>query len=95
MAKVTIKLFGVLRIDTRIAVEQLEIEKVSEIFDVLNKRAEEVFANNKAENPATERPALLSFKDAVVFINGERCPKKGKKLNDNDEVWLLSPASGG
>jgi molybdopterin converting factor small subunit len=95
MAKVTVKLFGVLRIDSRLVVEQLEIERVSDIFDTLNKRAAEAFEKTRDENPAAEKPAALSFRDAVVFINGERCPKKGKKLNDNDEVWLLSPASGG
>ena len=30
-----------------------------------------------------------------VYINGEPCAKKGRRLNDGDELWLLSPASGG
>ena len=33
--------------------------------------------------------------DALVYINGERCRSNRTKLRDNDEVWLLSPASGG
>lgn len=95
MAKVTVKLFGVLRIDTQLAGEQIDIERVSDIFGVLNKRIDEIYAENKAAKPSLERPSPLAFKDAVVFINGERCSRKGKRLADNDEVWLLSPASGG
>ena len=37
----------------------------------------------------------LSFKDATVFIDGERCRKKKQKLSDGNEIWILSPASGG
>lgn len=95
MAKVTVKLFGVLRTDTRLAKEELDIAKLSDIFDVLNKKVDEVYAANKANDPSLEKPDKLSFKDAIVYINGERCAKKGMKLNDNDEVWLMSPASGG
>ena len=95
MAKVTVKLFGVLRTDTRLAKEELDIEKLSDIFDVLNRKVDEVYAANKANDPSLEKPDKLSFKDAIVYINGERCAKKSRKLNDSDEVWLLSPASGG
>lgn len=95
MAKVTVKLFGVLRIDTRLTQETIEINRVADIFESLNVRVDEVYAENKAKSPALDPPKKLSFKDAVIFVNGERCTKKQKKLNDNDEVWLLSPASGG
>ena len=95
MAKVTVKLFGVLRIDTHLACEVIDIDKIADIFGTLNKRVDEVYAENLKVNSALERPSPLSFKDAVVFVNGERCSKKGKKLYENDEVWLLSPASGG
>lgn len=88
MAKVNVKLFGVLRIDSKIAEEDLNIEKVSDIFDELNKKIV-----NSGENKATIE--TLKFKDAIVFINGERCSKKSKKLSDGDKIWLLSPASGG
>ena len=37
----------------------------------------------------------LSFGDVAIFINGERCKKKGHKLADGDEVWLMSPSGGG
>ena len=49
----------------------------------------------KPKNPALEYHDKLQFKDAVVYVNGERCLRKGKKLSDGDEVWLLSPAAGG
>ena len=42
-----------------------------------------------------ENKSSISFSDATVFVNGEHCKKKKQKLNDGDEVWLLSPASGG
>lgn len=95
MSRVKVKLFGVLRMDTHLAEETIDIAKVSDIFDSLNKRVDEVYAENKKADPALERPAKLSFKDAIVYINGERCSNKRHVLNTGDEIWLLSPASGG
>lgn len=83
MAKVNVKLFGVYRIDTHIAHTEIEAEKLSDVLDGLNKMA------------TGENKSSISFSDATVFINGEHCKKKKQKLNDGDEVWLLSPASGG
>lgn len=82
MAKVHLKLFGVYRMDTHLAQTTLSAEKLPELFKKLN----ELTAENKSS---------LDFKDATVFINGELCKNKRKKLNDGDEIWLLSPASGG
>ena len=31
----------------------------------------------------------------IVYVDGERCMRKGKKLPETGEVWLLSPAAGG
>lgn len=95
MAEVTVKLFGVLRMDTKLKAETINIEKVEDIFDSLNSIVDRQFEENKKSNPGLVHPDRLSFKDAVVFINGERCAKKSKRLSDKDEVWLLSPASGG
>ncbi|MCQ2463846.1 MAG: MoaD/ThiS family protein [Clostridia bacterium] len=95
MSKVNVKLFGVLRMDTHLAEETIDIAKVSDIFDSLNKRVDAVYAENKKANPELEHPAKLSVKDAIVYINGERCSSKRRALNTGDEVWLLSPASGG
>ena len=83
MAKVNVKLFGVYRIDTHISHTEIDAEKLSDVLDELNKMA------------TGEHKSSISFSDATVFVNGEHCKKKKQKLNDGDEVWLLSPASGG
>ncbi len=83
MAKVEVKLFGVYRVDTHIAHTQITADKLSDLLNELNKIA------------TGEHKSSLSFSDATVYINGEHCKKKRQKLNDGDEVWLLSPASGG
>lgn len=95
MAKVTVKLFGVLRMDTHLASETLDIEKVADLFDSLNQTVDSVYRKNLESDPTLQKPEPLAFKHVVLFINGERCAKKGHKLNDGDEIWLLSPASGG
>lgn len=95
MANVTVKLFGVLRMDTHLAREEVCIEKVEDLFVSLNARVDEVYAENLKSDPALVHPEPLSFKHVVLFINGERCKNKKQKLTDGDELWLLSPASGG
>ena len=95
MADVTIKLFGVLRVDTHLACEQVNAEKLGDIFALLNERVDKIYAENVKNDPSLEHPDPLSFKDAIVYINGERCSKKNRKLNGGEEIWLLSPASGG
>ncbi|MBQ3432098.1 MAG: MoaD/ThiS family protein [Clostridia bacterium] len=91
MAKVTVKLFGVYRMDTHLKSAEIEADVLSaalqQLHDIIDQKA-------KAEGTA-EEVKNLSFKDATVFINGERCRKKKQKLKDNDDVWILSPASGG
>ncbi len=83
MAKAKVKLFGVYRVDTHISDIEIEAEKLSDLLDELSRIA------------VGEHKSSISFSDASVFINGEHCKKKKQKLNDGDEVWLLSPASGG
>ena len=83
MAKVTVKLFGVYRVDTHISDIEIDAEKLSDLLEALNQIA------------VGEHKSSIAFSDASVFINGEHCKKKKQKLNDGDEVWLLSPASGG
>ena len=84
MAKVKVKLFGVYRVDTRIAETEIEAEKLRDVFNALHEKI-----------GGAQMDSGLQFKDAVVYINGEPCAKKSKKLNEGDELWLLSPASGG
>lgn len=95
MANVTVKLFGVLRVDTQLPASEITANTVEDIFGILNKKVDEIFTEKAKENPRLVHPDLLSFKDALVFINGDRCSKKKTALNDGDEIWLLSPASGG
>lgn len=95
MAAVKVKLFGVFRMDTHIPEMEMQIEKVGDIFPILNEKSVARYEENKKADPALAPPPVFAFKDAIVYINGERCAKKGKKLTDADEVWLLSPASGG
>ena len=95
MADVKIKLFGVLRADTHLACEQINADRLGDIFVLLNKKVDEVYARNVKTDPSLKHPDPLSFRDAIVYINGERCSKKNRRLNDGEEIWLLSPASGG
>jgi len=81
MAKIEVKCFGVLRIDSKIAKTSLVAADIAEVFPKISE--------------LIEGDMTVEFGQALVYINGERCTSKGKKLNDGDEVWLLSPASGG
>ncbi len=81
MAKATVKCFGVLRLDSKIGKAEIEAEKIIDVFDKINE--------------LIETGMSISYDDALVYLNGERCKTKNKKLNDGDEVWLISPASGG
>ncbi len=95
MAEVTVKLFGVFRTDTRIAETKINADKVIDIFPVLNKKVEEGFAEKKKSDSSLEKPEPIKFKDALVYINGEKCSKKGRALETGMEIWIMSPASGG
>ena len=100
MADITVKLFGVLRLDSKISGTSLKAQTVAQVFDALNVSINEAYAAKQSQalasgDPAPEKPKPVMPDDAVVFVNGERCRKRKYKLNDGDEVWLLSPASGG
>ena len=84
MAQVKVKLFGVFRMDTHTAEVELGAEKLKDVFDALHEKL-----------GGAQLESGLQFKDAVVYVNGESCRKKSQKLSDGDEIWLLSPASGG
>ena len=95
MAEVTVKLFGVFRTDTHISSTVIDAEKVIDLFPVLNKKVEESFAEKKKQNPDLEKPEPIKYKDAVVYVDGEKCSKKGRALKSGEEIWIMSPASGG
>lgn len=108
---VKVKIFGVIRSTTGFGYLEVDAKSVKDIFDEISKKMEvgykedlqklEEQKNNpevkyvKPRNPALNPHEKLEFKDAVVYVNGERCMRKGKKLKAGDEVWLLSPAAGG
>jgi len=81
MAHINVKCFGVIRMDSKIASAAVSATRVADIYDRINDLIEADFK--------------IGPGDALVYINGERCRSNKTKLNDNDEVWLLSPASGG
>lgn len=95
MAEVTVKLFGVYRTDTHISATVIDANKVIDIFPVLNQKVDERFLEKKKENPSLEKPEPIKYKDAVVYIDGEKCTKKSRVLKSGEEVWIMSPASGG
>ena len=84
MAKVTVKLFGVFRVDTHTPQVEIEAETLKDVFFALNEKLGHI-----------QMDSGLQFKDAVAYINGESCKNKSRTLSDGDEIWLLSPASGG
>lgn len=108
---VKVKIFGVIRSTTGFSLLEVEAKNVNAIFEEISKKMEigyredieklEQMKNDpnvkyiKPRNPALNPHEKLKFGDAIVYVNGERCLRKGKKLSDGDEVWLLSPAAGG
>lgn len=81
MAKIFVKCFGILRIDSKIDKSSVEAGNIAEVFLKINE--------------LIEGDMTVDFGQALVYLNGERCTSKRQKLKDGDEVWLLSPASGG
>lgn len=108
---VKVKVFGVIRTTTGFSYLEVNAKAVNDIFEIISERMALGYEEDKEElermkndpnvkyikpkNPALEYHQRLQFKDAVVYVNGERCLRKGRKLSDGDEVWLLSPAAGG
>ncbi len=79
---VKVKMFGVIRLGSGVKELECEASKVSDAFDALNIKSA----------PSADK---FTFDDAIVFVNGKRISKKKFPLKDGDEVWLMSPASGG
>lgn len=104
---IKVKIFGVLRSTTGLSEHNTSAKTVNGIFEEisaimeeryyedLKKQAEDTAEYKKERNAALEPHKGLKFKDAIVYVDGERCMRKGKKLPENGEVWLLSPAAGG
>ena len=108
---VKVKIFGVIRSTTGFGYLEVDTDNMQGIFDAISekmekgyyedlKKQEEIKNDPKLKHRPERNAALqphkrLKFGDAVVYVNGDRCMRKKKKLSDGDEVWLLSPAAGG
>ena len=97
---VKVKTFGVIRSTTGLGCLEIDTANVQGIFDEISALMKKAYYEDKKEDLSERHAALiphkeLKFGDAVVYVNGERCMRKKKKLSDGDEVWLLSPAAGG
>lgn len=79
---VKVKLFGVIRLGSGIKETECTASTLSEVFDHVN-------------SISSQNVEPFTFGDAIVFINGARVTKQKINLKDGDEVWLMSPASGG
>ena len=83
---VHVKLFGLFRLDTGLKELRAEAHSVKELYAAL-------LAEAKRKNPATKITAA-DLNGCVVLINGKQ-GKKSSKLQDGDEVCLMSPVCGG
>lgn len=108
---VKIKIFGVLRTTIGFGYLEVDAKNMVEVFSEISKIMEKRYYEDierqrkeeadpeikfkKARNEALNPHKELTFSDAIVYINGDRCMKKRAKVNDGDEIWLLSPAAGG
>lgn len=77
---ITVKLMGLLRLDSGIKELSLEAGSVKQLYDMLSERYEKL------------GPKQLN--GCLVFINGRQGSKRSK-LEDGDELILMSPVAGG
>ena len=77
---ITVKLYGLLRLDSGIRERQLKAATVNEVFSLLLKE--------------TDRITRKDLDGCVILINGKE-GKARNKLKDGDQVILLSPVAGG
>ena len=83
---VHVKLFGLLRLDTGLKELDAEAATVGELYPILLREA-------KRRKPATTVTAR-DVDGCVILINGKQ-GKKSSRLQDGDEVMLMSPVCGG
>ena len=83
---VHVKLFGLLRLDTGLKELDAEAATVGELYPTLLREA-------KRMKPATTVTAR-DVDGCVILINGKQ-GKKSSRLQDGDEVMLMSPVCGG
>jgi len=77
---ITVKLYGLLRLDTGLRELQLEAADIRQLKQALLH--------------ASERMTPQILDGCVILVNGTPAGKR-TKLNDGDRVTLLSPVAGG
>ena len=83
---VTVKLFGLLRLDSGVKQLELEAATLRELYPKLL----EALHSFQPDSPFT----LKDLKACAVAVN--ECPAKpGTKLHDGDVVYLIPPIAGG
>lgn len=83
---VTVKLFGLLRLDTGVKSFETDASTVKDIYPVL-------LAESKKKKPDTKVTAR-DIDGCIVAVNGVQS-KKSAPLKDGDIVMLMSPVCGG
>ena len=83
---VTVKLFGLFRLDTGLKEIKAEADSVKGLYPIL-------LAEAKRVNPTTMITAA-DIDGCIVVINGKQ-KKKNSRLKDGDVVYLMSPVCGG
>lgn len=83
---VHVKLFGLLRLDTGLKELEADVASVRELYPVL-------LAEARRANPLTTVSAA-DIDGCIVMINGKQ-GKKSSRLQDGDDVLLMSPVCGG
>ena len=83
---VSVKLFGLLRLDTGLKTLEAEAKSVKELYPIL-------LAEAKKARPDT-RITAADIDGCIVVINGKQ-GKKSSPLTDGDQVSLMSPVCGG
>jgi len=84
---VTVKCFGLFRLDT--GIKKIEVEKANSVLDLYPVLLEEA----KKKNPRTKITAK-DIEGCIIVVNGKQT-KKTCVLKDGDEVHLMSPVCGG
>lgn len=77
---ITVKLYGLLRLDSGIREKEMEAANVRQVLDALLRE--------------TDRITKKDLDGCVIMINGRQGNKRSQ-LTDGDQVVLLSPVAGG
>lgn len=86
MARVSVNILGLLRLNTGLHSFDADAAKVSDLFPT-------VLGKARALNPNTTA-SIADAKNSIVLVNNAPA-RKTTKLKDGDIVFLMSPVCGG